>query len=251
MSILKTAYLGFKSRLPDPVREILSAVNQRFFARKTIQRKYGDWFDVDWRKKFYSLSNEEWQRAYDQFWTYRSNDCVEETDSAMILAALGKPGTVLEVGCGMGSLAIRLAEKGFYVTGLDVSTMALRYASERAVAAGRSISWKQGFAENIPFPDKSFSYVTCCHTLEHVKDLDLAVAELKRVARKKVVIIVPIQKFRLYADNYHTQFFEREEQLVNAFGLEHYQCTKIDCIDHKNEFQGKAFLYLGELKKMA
>ncbi|MDZ7363780.1 MAG: class I SAM-dependent methyltransferase [candidate division KSB1 bacterium] len=45
------------------------------------------------------------------------------------------------------------------------------------------ITWQQGFAENMPFSDKTFDYVTCCHTLEHVKDLDKAVAELKRVAR--------------------------------------------------------------------
>ena len=249
MSGIKSFYRSFKSRLPAPMREALSAVNQRFFARKTIQRQYGDWFDVDWRKKFRSLSNAEWQKTYDRFWRHRTNDCVEETDSALILAALGQPGTVLEVGCGMGGLAMRLAERGFSVTGLDLSEVALRYARERADNAGLSVDWKQGFAESLPVPDKSFNYVTCCHTLEHVKELDQAVAELRRVAREKIVVIVPKQKYRLYADNYHTQFFERKEQLIDAFGLENYQCMQIDCIDHQNEFQGQAFFYLGFLQK--
>jgi len=165
----------------------------------------------------------------------------------MILSALGEPASVLEVGCGMGTLAIKLAQAGFEVTGLDVSTVALLYANQRATEAGLNINWKAGFAENIPFPDKSFDYVTCCHTLEHVKDLPRAASELKRVTRKKIAVFVPRQKFRLYADNYHTQFFERPEQLVDAFGLARYQCEEIDCLDHKNEFQGQAFLYVGEL----
>jgi SAM-dependent methyltransferase len=247
MPTLHTAYLKFKRALPDWARDSLSAVNQRLFARRTLQRQYGSWFDVDWRKKFRALSDAEWQRAYDEVWKHHRNDCVEETDAEMILAALGETGSVLEVGCGMGTLAIKLAQAGFQVTGMDVSKLALQQASARASEAGVQIAWQEGFAERVPFPDKAFDYVTCCHTLEHVKDLDKTVAELKRIARKRIVVLVPKQKFRLYAENYHTQFFERQEQLVETFELAQYECTEIDCLDHKNEFQGKAFLYVGEL----
>jgi len=247
MSTLHTSYLKFKRSLPDWARDGLSAVNQRFFARRTLRRKNGSWFEVDWRKKFRSFSDAEWQSAYDAVWKHHRNDCVEETDAAMILAALGESGSVLEVGCGMGTLAIKLAQAGFQVTGLDVSDVALQYAKQRALEAGLQITWREGFAENIPFPDQTFDYVTCCHTLEHVKDLSRAAAELKRVARKKLVVLVPKQKFRVYMDNYHTQFFETPEQLARAFGLPRYHCKEIDCLDHKNEFQGQAFLYVGQL----
>lgn len=148
----------------------------------------------------------------------------------------------------MGSLAIRLAKRGFQATGLDVSSEALKLADEAAKKEHVSIEWKEGFAENIPFPNKSFDYVTCCHTLEHVRDLDATVKELKRVAREKIVILVPKQKFKLYADNYHTHFFETKKQLIDAMGMEWYRCDEIDCVDHKNEFQGEAFLFVGTLK---
>lgn len=247
MSNLHTTYLKFKRSLPAWARDSLSAINQRFFARRTLQRQNGGWFEVDWRKKFRALSEAEWQRAYDEVWKHHRNDCVEETDAAMILAALGEPGSVLEAGCGMGTLAITLAHAGFQVTGLDVSPVALQFAAQRTKDEGVNISWKEGFVENIPFPDKTFDYVTCCHTLEHVQDLKRAVAELKRVARRKIVVLVPKQKFRVYMDNYHTQFFEKPEQLVEAFGLERQQCQEIDCLDRQNHFQGQAFLYSGEL----
>ncbi len=247
MSRLRKTYLWLKSLLPEPLRESLSIINQRWFARKTLQRKYGNWFDVDWRKKFHSLSDEQWKKAYDEAWKHRNNDCVEETDAELILKALGSGGSVLDVGAGIGTLAISLARKGFAVTGLDVSDEALRRAAKRSAQEGVSIDWRQGFAEKIPFPDKAFDYVTCCHTLEHVKDLAHATAELKRVARKKVVILTPKQKYRLYAENYHTQFFERPEQLIDAFGLAKHECSEIDCLGHEHEFQGKAFLYVGRI----
>jgi len=247
MSTLHTVYLKFKRALPDWARDGLSAVNQRFFARRTLQRQYGSWFDADWRRKFHSLSDAEWQRAYDEVWKHHRNDCVEEIDAVMILAALGETGSVLEVGCGMGTLAIKLAQAGFQVSGIDVSKLALQYADEQAAQLGVQINWQEGFAENIPFPDKTFDYLTCCHTLEHVKDLDQAAAELKRVARKKIVVLVPKQRYRLYADNYHTQFFEHQDQLIDVFKLAQYQCREIDCSDRQNEFQGRAFLYVGNL----
>jgi ubiquinone/menaquinone biosynthesis C-methylase UbiE len=244
---LRTVYIRFKSFLPDPLREVLSAINQRLFARRTLAKKYGSWFDVDWRKKFRTLSDEDWKRAYDEAWKNRNNDCVEETDAEMILKALGEKGSVAEVGAGIGSLAIRLAKEGFQVTGVDVSAEALKRARAQAGREEVAIEWREGFAESLPFPDKSFDYVTCCHTLEHVKDLEKATSELKRVARKKVVVLTPKQKFRLYAENYHTQFFETPGQLSGAFGLSRFECREIDCIDHKNEFQGTAFFYVGLL----
>jgi SAM-dependent methyltransferase len=230
MMSVRTAYIRLKSLLPDPLRDVLSAINQRLFARRTLLRKYGSWFDVEWRKKYKLLTEDEWKQAYNEAWKHRNNDCVEETDAELILGALGRKGSVLEVGSGIGTLAIRLAKGGFEVTGVDVSSEALRRAQERAEH------------ENV-----AVRYVTCCHTLEHVKDLARVTAELKRVARRKIVVLTPKQKYRRYAENYHTQFFQYPVQLTSAFGLIRSECTEIDCIDHKNEFQGKAFLYVGHL----
>lgn len=250
------AYLKFKNLLPVSVKEALSAVNQRFFARHTLKRKYGSWFEVDWRKKFRSMSDEDWIRAYDDVWKNHHNDCLDETDSTLVLDAISqvhhlaqKPITeILEIGCGYGSLAMAMSKSGYTVTCLDVSSEALRKAEERAQSENIRITWKQGFAENIPFPDKSFDVITCCHTLEHVKDLAATVQAMKRVARTAIIVLVPKQRFRLYAENYHTQFFSSSEDLIRAFGLARYECIEIDCIEHEGEFQGEALFYLGYME---
>ncbi len=245
-----TSFLRWiRDALPEWMRDVLSAVNQRTLARGTIRRKYGEWFDVDWRGHFRTMSEEEWKKAYDSAWRNRANDCVEETDVELILRELEEGGSVLDVGSGSGSLAIRLARQGFAVTGLDVSVEALRRARARSEQEDVRVEWREGFAEHLPFPDGSFDYVLCCHTLEHVKDLERAAAELKRVARKKVIVLVPKQKFKRYMENYHTQFFWTKSDLENTFRLESSRCEEIDCRDHQNEFQGRAFFYVGDVER--
>jgi len=238
-------YQRLKAALPVPVRTMLSRINQAFFARWTLKRKYGEWFDVDWRKKFRSLTEEEWKSAYDRVWKHRKNDCVPETDTSLFLEAMDQKGSVLEVGCGMGSLSIRLAQAGHRVTGLDVSREALALAREQAGSAGAAVDWGEGFAENLPYDDKSFDYVVSAHTIEHVKDLARTAMEFRRVARKKIVLLTPKQSFKLYMESYHTQFFETKESLVSAFGLKRYECREVESYDEDNHFQGSAWFYVG------
>ena len=56
--------------------------------------------------------------------------------------------TILDVGCGTGSLAILLkqAQPKAQITGLDPDPQALSIAKRKAEAAGVEIAWKRGFA---------------------------------------------------------------------------------------------------------
>lgn len=51
--------------------------------------------------------------------------------------------------------------------------------------------------DSLPFNDNFFDIVLCSHVLEHVDDIDSAIGEIKRVARKSGIVIInsPIGDF--------------------------------------------------------
>ena len=74
-----------------------------------------------------------WEDRYagsDTVWSGRVNHTFAE------VAATLTPGTALEFGCGEGADAIWLAERGWQVTGIDISPTAVRRATAASAAAG-------------------------------------------------------------------------------------------------------------------
>ena len=53
----------------------------------------------------------------------------------------------------------------------------------------------------------AFELVLCTHTLEHVLNFEKAIAELRRVASNKLIIIVPLQRPNKYTPDLHVNFF--------------------------------------------
>ncbi len=79
---------------------------------------------------------------------------------------------VLDIGCGGGILSDAMARKGAHVTGIDLSTKALKVAQLHALEAGTpNVQYREVSAEALA-ADKpaSFDVVTCMEMLEHVPD---------------------------------------------------------------------------------
>ena len=70
------------------------------------------------------------------------------------------PKRVLDVGTGVGLLALLYAELGHEVTGLDFSRAMLEQAQGRAERHGAAVEFVHGDAEDLPFEDGSFDVVT-------------------------------------------------------------------------------------------
>lgn len=71
------------------------------------------------------------------------------------------PGHALDLGCGQGGDAIWLAQRGWTVTGVDVSATAIRVAADHAAAAGvaDAITWER-LDVGSSLPDGPFDLVT-------------------------------------------------------------------------------------------
>jgi ubiquinone/menaquinone biosynthesis C-methylase UbiE len=70
-----------------------------------------------------------------------------------------------------------------------------KYKITAADYAPRHDSIKQEDVQNLSFADNSFDIVICQQVLEHVPHPVRAMAELKRVARKQLIISVPYEPF--------------------------------------------------------
>ncbi len=79
---------------------------------------------------------------------------------------------VLDVGCGGGILSDSMARKGADVTGIDLSSKALKVAQLHALEAGTTqVSYREISAEAMAQEQPaSFDVVTCMEMLEHVPD---------------------------------------------------------------------------------
>ena len=98
-------------------------------------------------------------------------------------AAVGvvvRPGDrVLDTCCGTGDLAVAALHAGGRVTGLDFSERML----ERARRKSAKVEWVQGDALSLPFEDGSFDAATVGFGVRNLDDLELGLAELRRVVR--------------------------------------------------------------------
>lgn len=80
-----------------------------------------------------------------------------------------RPCLALDVGCGTGTDAIFLAQKGFEVTGIDISKEAIKRAKKKAKKAKVKVNFVVGDVFNMPFKDESFKFVNdngCLHLLD-------------------------------------------------------------------------------------
>jgi ubiquinone/menaquinone biosynthesis C-methylase UbiE len=99
-------------------------------------------------------------------------------DAVFDAVAEAEPRRVLEVGCGPGELAERIARD------LDADVVALDQ-SERMVelTRARGVHAILGDVHELPFEDGSFDCAVAAWMLYHVDDLDRGVSELARVLR--------------------------------------------------------------------
>ena len=70
------------------------------------------------------------------------------------------PGRALDVGCGEGADAIWLARRGWTVTAIDVSEVAVARAREAGHLADATVEWFCGDALETPFLPRSFDLVS-------------------------------------------------------------------------------------------
>lgn len=99
-----------------------------------------------------------------------------------LLSNVEHSGTVLDVCCGTGDIAIAIAERrqDLTVTGLDFSPAMLAEAEKKG-SAQANLKWQEGDALHLPFADGSFSSACISFGLRNTADYGQVLREMARV----------------------------------------------------------------------
>ena len=104
----------------------------------------------------------------------------------------GPEDTVLDVACGPGLVVAAFARVVRHATGIDITPAMLERARAHAAQLGlTNVSWRQGDALPLPWPDASFSIVTSRFAFHHFLDPLAVLREMTRVATPggRVVVV--------------------------------------------------------------
>lgn len=165
---------------------------------------------ASFRERAPFLTESEYETLYrDHPRVHRGTDNSEACVKRIIADTVGE--SVCDVGCGTGVLLRRMrderGEGGGYV-GVD-------FVVEDA-AAIEGIEYVASKIESLPFEDRAFDTVICTHVIEHVLDYRQAIAELRRIARRRMIIVVPREREYRYSFNPHFNFFPYTHSFLRA-----------------------------------
>jgi SAM-dependent methyltransferase len=115
-----------------------------------------------------------------------------DNSAAYLAAHLVAGSTVLDVGCGPGTITVEMAQRvgpNGHVTGIDRSAEVLARATEEATAAGvTNVSFASDDVYALDHPDDSFDVVHAHQVLQHLTDPVAALREMRRVVRPGGVV---------------------------------------------------------------
>lgn len=103
------------------------------------------------------------------------------------------PGSrVLDIGCGLGGASRFLAERGFEVTGIDLTAEYIAVAQSLAERTGLSdrLAYRHGSALDLPFPPASFDAAIMLHVGMNIADKRALFAGIRRVLKDGAALAV-------------------------------------------------------------
>jgi len=156
---------------------------------------------------------------YDQ-WVSFTKDICDKYDSS--------PKKVIDLGCGTGEISLRLANKGYVVTGVDLSQDMLTIADQKSQEQGLEVTWiKQDLRtlEGISGFDLAVSYCDVINYIPELEDLRNTFENIYHSLKEDGLLIFDVHDVEYVKNDLieHT-FSDVNDEMAyiwNCFGSEH------------------------------
>ncbi|HZP39383.1 MAG TPA: class I SAM-dependent methyltransferase [Methylomirabilota bacterium] len=138
-------------------------------------------------KTFADPSRERWNRR----WAGERAQASVEPSAFLVAEVAGlPPGRALDLACGAGRNAVWLARRGWRVTAVDFSDVALRAAREQAAAASVSVEWLEEDVVRWTPPRQSFDLVCVLYLQLPAAERRVALARAAAAVRPGGTLLV-------------------------------------------------------------
>lgn len=138
----------------------------------------------DYYKEYYDLERQHW-------WFVAREKIISNYIKKLITSKnlSNQDLKILNVGCGPGRSSQYLSKFG-HVVSIEYDKYCCEFASEKT-----GLEIINGSITELPFDDNSFDLVCAFDVIEHVEDDQLAVQEMKRVAKENGVLFITVPAF--------------------------------------------------------
>lgn len=129
---------------------------------------------------------------YDNWYASKQGAMYDRLEKKLIadfLPAEAEGKKLLEVGCGTGHWSRFFSERGFEVTGLDISERMINAALQKGIP---NTSFRIADGHSLPFAGSTFDLTAAITTLEFVRDAEAVLREMIRCTRKPGMILLGV-----------------------------------------------------------
>ena len=141
---------------------------------------------------------------FDRDWT------LEHRHRYLLACEIVEGKRILDIACGDGYGSAMMAEKATRVVGVDIDVPTVERARQKYQAA--NLSFLPGSVTSIPLEDHSVDIVVSFETIEHLREQDAMMCEIRRVLVPDGVLLISSPDKLEYSDrpNYHNEYHVKE-----------------------------------------
>lgn len=129
---------------------------------------------------------------------------------------------ILDIGCGTGTLLVRLKENNNQVYGIDVSETGVKKVKEKGIVC----DLLDLNVNTLPFSDNYFNVVICLETMEHLENPYHCLREIRRVLKPQGIFLISIPNPRILHPYFYPAIFTAKN-FKQLLGLTSFKVERV------------------------